>query len=248
MRTVAVVQARMGSSRLRGKVLADVGGRSMLARVVRRTARARRLAEVVVATTTGGADDPVAAEAAALGAGVFRGGEDDVLDRYHRAAGRFAVDLVVRITADCPLIDPEVIDRVVAAATEADGVRPDYASTTLERTLPRGLDVEAFTAEALAAAWREAREPYQRAHVTPYLYEHPERFTLLAVAVPAPPGAAGHRWTVDTAEDLELVRALYRRLGDDDAFGWRDALRVVETEPHLAEINRGVRQKALQEG
>lgn len=245
MKTVAIVQARSGSSRLPSKVLADIAGRTMLARVVRRTRRARCLDEVVVATTEAAADDAVAAEGAALDVAVHRGSEDDVLDRYRRAAEAAAAEAVVRITADCPLIDPAVIDRVVEAFAAAGA---DYASTTLERTLPRGLDVEAFTAEALARAWREAEEPYQRSHVTPYLYEHPERFALLPVTVPAPPGAAALRWTVDTAEDLELVRALYDRLGGDDAFGWRAALALVDAEPYLAEINRGVRQKALREG
>ena len=178
---------------------------------------------------------------------IFRGSEDDVLDRYAGAACAASAEVVVRITADCPLIDPELIDRVVEAmfATEP---RPDYASTALQRTLPRGLDVEAFTAVALDHAWSEAREPYQRSHVTPYLYEHPERFALLPVAAAAPPCAADLRWTVDTSEDLELVRALYRRFGDEDTFGWREALTAVAEEPRLAEINRGVRQKALQEG
>ena len=245
MKTVAIVQARMGSTRLPGKVLADVGGRSMLARVVRRTRRSRRLDQVVVATSNGAGDDSIAAECAGLGVDVFRGSEDDVLDRYHRAAAAAAAEVVMRVTADCPLIDPAVIDAAIAAFSAA-GV--DYASTTADRHLPRGLDVEVFTSEALDRAWHEAHQPYERAHVTPYLYEHPDRFTLLAVAIPAPPGATDHRWTVDTAEDLELVRALYRRFGHDDAFGWRDALAVVEAEPHLAQINRRVRQKALQEG
>jgi spore coat polysaccharide biosynthesis protein SpsF len=247
VRTVAIIQARMGSTRLPGKVLADLGGRTVLARVVRRTARARELDAVWVATTEAPGDDAVVAECAALGVPVFRGSEDDVLDRYRDAACAADAAVVVRITADCPLIDPELIDRVVEAMFAAEP-RPDYASTALQRTLPRGLDVEAFTAAALDHAWQEAREPYQRAHVTAYLYEHPERFALLPVVVAAPPGAAELRWTVDTPEDLELVRALYRRFGDDDTFGWHEALSAVAEEPHLAEINRGVPQKALQEG
>jgi spore coat polysaccharide biosynthesis protein SpsF (cytidylyltransferase family) len=245
VRTVAVIQARMGSRRLPGKVLEDVRGCSMLARVVRRTRRARRLDEVVVATTRSRSDDRIVEECCALGVKVHRGSEDDVLDRFQRVAEAYAADAVVRITADCPLIDPYVIDDVVEALTAA---RADYASTTLERCLPRGLDVEAFTADALSCAWREASEPYQRVHVTPYIYENPAFFELFAVAVPAPKGAVAQRWTVDTAEDLALIRALYARLDDDDTFGWRDVLAVVEAEPHLAELNKGVRQRALHEG
>jgi spore coat polysaccharide biosynthesis protein SpsF len=243
MKIVAVIQARTGSSRLPGKVLADVGGRSMLARVVRRAGRAERLDGVVVATTDRPADDAIVAECRELGVTVFRGSEEDVLDRYQGAARATDAGVVVRITSDCPLIDPEVIDRVVAALLADDA---DYASNTLERTYPRGLDVEAVTAEALAQAWRKAQEPYQRVHVTPYLYQHPDRFRLRSVTSGV--DAGHHRWTVDTAEDLELVRALYSRLGNDDDFGWRRALVVVEAEPELADLNRRIRQKALEEG
>ena len=173
---------------------------------------------------------------------VYRGSEDDVLDRYYRTARAFAAEAVVRVTSDCPLIDPAVVDRVVREFLDAG---PDYASNILERTFPRGLDTEVVTREALARAWREAGEPYQRIHVTPYVYQHPDRFRLLSVA--AELDASGHRWTVDTAEDLALVRALYDRLGNGDAFGWRQALEVVEREPEIAALNRRVRHKALEE-
>ncbi len=243
MSTVAIIQARTGSTRLPHKVLADVGGRTMLARVVRRTRRARRVDEVAVATTGRPDDEAIVAECRALEVAVFRGSESDVLDRYYRAARQLGAETVVRVTSDCPLIDPAVVDRVVR---EFAAAAPDYASNTLERTFPRGLDTEVLTFEALERAWRKAGEPYQRVHVTPYIYQHPDRFRLLSVV--AELEAGDHRWTVDTAEDLELVRVLYDRLGNGDAFGWRQALAVVEREPELTALNRRVQQKALAEG
>lgn len=242
MTTVAIVQARMGSTRLPGKVLADLGGRPMLARVLERLGRSRTLDLVVVATTTEPADDTVARLCEELRVPVYRGSEDDVLERYAEAARRFGADVVVRITADCPLLDPEVVDRVVEHF-HTEGA--DYASNTLERTFPQGLDVEVFRAEALALAAREAREPWERAHVTPFLYRHPDRFALASLTQDRV--AARHRWTVDTAEDLELARKLYARLGDSDG-GWLEALNLVERDPSLAAINAGVEQKRLEEG
>jgi len=237
---VAVVQARTGSTRLPGKVLADVAGRSMLARVCERLGRAETIDRVIVATTTGPADRAVAAECARLGVACFRGSEGDVLGRYHGAAAACGAGVVVRVTADCPLIDPEVVDRVVLAFLDA---RPDYASNTLTRTWPRGLDAEVFPAAALARAHREARLPYEREHVTPYFYGHPERFRLQSVTGPG--RLAHHRWTVDTPDDLRLIRTIYARLGPDGTFSWRDAARLFDREPALADLNRHVRQKPL---
>jgi spore coat polysaccharide biosynthesis protein SpsF len=239
---VVLVQARMGSERLPGKVLADLGGRSMLARVVRRAGRASRVDTIVVATTEQPGDDAIVAECERLGVAVFRGDEDDVLDRYHGAAAAHDAGVVIRVTADCPFIAPEVID-LVLAAREAAGA--DYASNTLARTYPRGLDAEVMTSEALARAWREARGVHQRAHVTPYLYENPALFRLASVENAR--DLSGLRWTVDTAEDLALARALYERVGNDDEVAWERLVEVVEAEPGLASLNRGVVQKDVAE-
>lgn len=240
MRVVAVIQARMGSSRLPGKVLMDIAGRSMLARVVERVQRAPGIHEVVVATTVAPADDAVAAEAGRLGVTCFRGSEQDVLDRYYQCAQAHAAQVIVRVTADCPLLDPEVTGHVVAAFLEH---RPDYASNTLERTYPRGLDTEVFSMDALTRAWREALQPHQREHVTPYFYENPDLFTLLSVT--DCDGEYGHhRWTVDTADDLRFVRAVYEALGGD-LFGRHEILPLLAKRPELAAINAHVRQKAL---
>ncbi|MFW6175182.1 MAG: cytidylyltransferase domain-containing protein [Acidobacteriota bacterium] len=242
MTTVAIVQARMGSTRLPGKVLAEIEGRPMLSRVLGRLGRARTLDAVVVATSTEPGDDPVAELGRELRVPVFRGSEEDVLDRYAGAARQLAADAVVRVTADCPLIDPQVVDRVVQRFRESGA---DYASNTLKRTYPQGLDVEVFRREALEQAAREAREPWERAHVTPYLYHHPERFALVSVTHDR--DLSRHRWTVDTREDLKLVRALYRR-ADDPYAGWQELLRIAESDPSLRAINAGVVQKALEEG
>lgn len=240
---VAIIQARIGSTRLPGKVLVDLGGRPMLARVVRRTQRAARVDQVVVATSTDPADEPIVALCHELGVASFRGSREDVLDRYYQAALAYPADIVVRVTSDCPLIDPEVIDRVVAAFMDLE---PDYASNTICRTYPRGLDTEAVSFEALRRAWREALLPYQRIHVTPYFYQNPEIFAIFPV-IQGEDLSEG-RWTVDTPEDLAFLRAIYARLGPDDAFSWQDVWRLLRKEPELAALNQHVCQKQLVEG
>lgn len=245
--TIAIIQARMNSTRLPGKVLAELGGRSMLGQVVFRVRLAETVDRVVVATGAGQADDPIERECRRLDVACFRGSQQDVLDRYHQAAAMHGADVIVRITADCPLADPAVIDHVVRAMLAR---RPDYASNTLTRTWPRGLDTEVFTAAALERAWREASEPYERTHVTPYFYQHPDRFHLLAVTNGE--DHSRHRWTVDTPEDLAFARAIYARLDaamdSPRSTSWHDVLGLVTEEPALAEMNRDVRQKSLVEG
>jgi len=242
MKIVAVIQARMGSTRLPGKALKDIHGRSMLARVVRRAGRSALIDKLVVATTEKKADDAIVSECDSLGISCFRGSEDDVLDRYYQAARAFSADSIVRITSDCPLIDPEIIDRVVQAFLDNG---PDYASNTIESTYPRGLDVEAFTFDALKKAWCDASADFQHVHVTPYVYQHPEQFKILSVS--GGENWSNYRWTVDTREDLKLVRAVYEMIDRDDYFSWRDVLELFRKEPNLAELNRHIRQKSLEE-
>lgn len=243
MRVVAIVQARMGSTRLPGKVIEDIEGESVLARVVNRLRRARLIDEVLVATTDRAADDAIVKECRSLSVMISRGDQDDVLDRYFRAAQLAKAEIVVRITSDCPLIDPQITDKTIAAFLVG---RPDYASNSLVRSYPRGLDTEVMSFAALGRAWQEARKPYEREHVTPYIYEHPAEFKLLAVTGDA--DYSGHRWTVDTPEDLALVRAIYARLKDNATFLWQDVLDVLDREPELMELNRSIMQKALHQG
>ena len=233
----------MGSTRLPGKVLKDLGGKTVLSRVVSRVRRSQFIDEVDVATSTESADTAIVEECHRLGAAVFRGNEADVLDRYYRAAQAAKAEAIVRITSDCPLIDPVVSDQTVRAFLDE---QPDYASNVQVRTYPLGLDTEVMTFEALETAWREASESFQRVHVTPYLYQHPERFRLLSVIGQA--DYSQNRWTLDTPEDLEFLQAVYAGLGNQDDFSWRDVLHLMKQEPKLAEINRHITQKAVREG
>lgn len=240
-RTVIIIQARMNSSRLPGKILMDIAGETMLARVVRRATRATGIDHTVVATTSNPSDDATTAECARLGVSCFRGSEEDVLDRYYQAARATHAELVVRVTADCPLIDPELLDQVI---NELKQSHADYASNTLIRAWPQGLDVEVFTRAALEYAWREAQHPWQRSHVTPYIYQHSEIFRLHALTSAEDYSAL--RWTVDTAADLAAIRAIYREFQEFD--DWYAALAVIKRNPAISEINRAIKQKSLEEG
>ena len=236
--TTAIIQARMSSTRLPGKVLLDLAGEPMLARVVARTKRAKTIDRTIVATTVEPEDEPIVALCRARGWAVSRGSRDDVLDRYYQAAVADGADPIVRITSDCPLIDPGVIDRVVRQLTA--GV--DYASNiNPTRSFPRGLDVEVFTFASLAAAWGEASDSSSREHVTPFLYRHPERFRI-ALVESERPEAADHRWSVDTPEDYELMRRILARFGDQK-FGWLDVLELLDRHPDWIELNRHIAQK-----
>lgn len=237
-RTVAVIQARTGSTRLPGKVLLPLLGEPLLGHVVRRTRAATLVADVVIATTTLPADDPIIELGASIGCEVVRGSEMDLLSRYLVAAHATGAERVVRITSDCPLIDPSLIDDVVAAL---DRDAADYASNSLPpRTYPRGLDTEVVTLAALEAADREDRDPASREHATPWIRSHPDRFRLVRVA--ADVDRSAHRWTVDTPEDYELVRRIYDALGNG-TFAWLEALAVVEANPAWSDLNRHVEQK-----
>jgi spore coat polysaccharide biosynthesis protein SpsF len=243
MNFVTIVQARMGSTRLPGKVMLDLCGKTVLARVVERVKRSRLAGEVVIAATLHPADDVLVDEARLLGVKIFRGNEADVLDRYYHTAKRFAADAVVRICSDCPLIDPGIVDCTIQAFLDTN---VDYASNALGRTYPRGLDTEVMTSRTLSRCWREAAVFYQRSHVTPYIYENPGEFRIARVCHQEEYGDL--RWTLDTPEDLAFLRAVYDRMANQDEFGWHDVLRLLEREPELLELNQHVRQKALCEG
>ncbi|HLF36772.1 MAG TPA: glycosyltransferase family protein [Anaerolineales bacterium] len=241
-RVVAIVQARMASSRLPGKVLADIGGQPMLVRVLERARRASRLALVVVATSTEKDDDAVVALCADRAYDCYRGDPLDVLDRYVQTARRFEAEVIVRLTGDCPLIDPEVIDRTVAAFLEANPP-VDFAANRLpaERTFPIGLDTEVCSRTALELAGREAAARHHREHVMPFFYENPNRFRTLLVHNDVDYGHL--RWTVDTQEDLVLVREIYAQFAGKDHFSWMEVLDLYERQPRLAEINASVAHK-----
>jgi spore coat polysaccharide biosynthesis protein SpsF (cytidylyltransferase family) len=242
MKITAIVQARMGSTRLPGKVLRDLGGRTVLARVLRRLARASRIHELIVATTDSASDLDVVAECARLQFSCFRGSENDVLGRYLRAAEECRSDVIVRVTGDCPLIDPELVDEVVAACITNHA---DLSCNDVPHTFPRGLDVEAFTIETLYKVQDMAGQAYQREHVTPLVYERPDIFRTYSVK--GDRDLSHLRWTVDTPEDLQLIRAIYARFENRDDFGWREALALVDSHPELTEINAHVAQRSVTE-
>lgn len=227
----------MGSTRLPGKVLADVGGTPLIAHVVERARRIGGVDEVALAIPDLAEDDQLAEAGDALGVRVVRGSPDDVLDRYALAASATSADVVVRVTGDCPLLSPSVSSRVVAAVAGSD-----YASNTLERTYPRGLDTEAFTVDALRAAADEAQEPAEREHVTPFIWRRPERFRLRSVRDAV--DRSGLRWTVDVPEDLELVRTIVAELGRSE-FDANDVLELLERRPELSILNADVAQKPI---
>jgi glutamate-1-semialdehyde aminotransferase/spore coat polysaccharide biosynthesis protein SpsF (cytidylyltransferase family) len=211
---LAVIQARMGSSRFPGKALADICGRPMIWHVIDRARRASRIDEILVATTDRPSDDSIADFCATQGLACFRGREHDVLDRFYHAAKKFNAHSVVRITADCPLIDPDVIDQVIDRFSDG---KWDYASNTLRYTYPDGLDTEVFSFAALQRAWHEATKPSDREHVTPFMKG--EQFAICSVENDKPlPVDAPVRWTVDYPSDLEFVRAIYSKLADRTDF------------------------------
>ena len=232
----------MGSSRLPGKVLSDLAGKPMLACVVERTACAKTVEDVVVATTSLPGDDVISDFNNAQGYSCFRGSENDVLDRYYRAALEYRADVIVRVTSDCPLIDPQIVDQVVREFLERQpGL--DYASNVVpDRTYPRGLDVEVISLGALHRAWKEDQNPAWREHVTPYIYNHPELFRIHCVTNNV--DISSMRWTVDTPEDLALVRRIYSHLGHTN-FHWQDVLGILDQHPDWLEINRQVEQKPV---
>ncbi|HEY0193915.1 MAG TPA: glycosyltransferase family protein [Kofleriaceae bacterium] len=241
-RCVAIVQARMGSTRLPGKVLAELGGTTMLEQVIRRLRGARRIHEIVIATSTSPEDDVIVREADRISTWAYRGSEADVLARYAGAARAYRAGTVVRVTADCPLLDPEVIDQVIGALTPD----LDYASNTHARSFPRGLDVEAMHVDTLERIARMAMSVGSREHVTAFLMEAPQLFRTSQVR--AAQDDSDLRCTVDTPDDLALVRELYDALALAGApQPYRKVVEAVRARPELAAINAHVTQKPWQD-
>lgn len=260
-RVIAIIQGRMSSSRLPGKILADIAGQPMLQRVLIRTSRSATVTETIFATTTDASDDPVAAYCDFSGVPFTRGSQFDVLDRYYQTAKQAKANVVVRITADCPVIDPNLIDDVVNTLLQGgynfvcNRLPPPY-----HRTYPIGLDVEACTFKVLEKAWKEAKEPQHREHAMPYLYEGVEltRQSRTLEIGTSPRGFkvavlhhttdfGDYRWTVDTPEDLEFMRQVYNLFDGRDDFTWKEVLDLVHNEPELMEINAGIKHKTLKD-
>jgi glutamate-1-semialdehyde 2,1-aminomutase len=232
MKTVAIVQARMGSTRFPDKVMRPVRGTPLIELLLRRLARARQIDEIVVATADTPANEPLVAHVRKLGHSVYRGSEQDVLDRYYQAAKLVGADVVVRITGDCPLVAPELVDSVIGAFKSGD---VDYVCNTEPPTYPDGLDVEVFSFRGLKTAWQEAREPTQREHVTPYLRESGKFRTL---RLRHSEDLSGERWTVDEPADFTVVSAVFEHFHPRDDFGWQEVVRLLRSRPELFAANR----------
>lgn len=242
MRRVIVVQARTTSTRLPRKVLMDLCGRPMLAQQLRRLKLCRRVEDIVLATTRNASDDPIVELAEVEQVRWFRGDEDDVLGRYMGAAREAKAEMIIRITSDCPLIDPGVTDQVVRELEE-NSRRADYASNVIRRTFPQGLDTEVFLIDVLERMFRLAESCSAHEHVTHFLlHEHPDLF--LTRSVEDCEDNSDLRWTVDQEEDLRMVRQLYETLDlDCTDVSYADIVKYVRSHPEVAAINVGIRQK-----
>jgi spore coat polysaccharide biosynthesis protein SpsF len=241
---VAIIQARMGSSRLPGKVLMEICGEPMLSWVIKRAGKATLINQIIVATTTETIDDAIEQYCHQNHIICFRGSSADVLDRYYQAATLYQADVIVRLTADCPLIDPSLIDSTVTAFLDSSA---EFAANRLpppfKRTYPIGLDVEVVSMVALERAWKESTVLYEREHVLPYLYEIKDRFKVLTINNDVDYGA--YRWTVDTQQDLVFIQSLVEKFGCRMDFSWKDVIKLLENTPELIQINAQVKHKSF---
>lgn len=231
MRIVVIIQARMGSTRLPGKVLMDLAGKPAIQRVFERSCRISGIDEVIIATTLAERDNVLVEFCRSKGFPVYRGSEDDVLDRYYQSAKQLSADAIVRITGDCPLIDPCEVDKVVE--TFRNG-RFDYVSNTQPRMLPVGLDAGIGSFASFERSWQEAREKSEREHVTQYIRRHPDIFKIGSVAYDE--DCSHHRWTLDDQDDYAFLSKVFDRLGERNLFGHlNEVLMMLEETPSRGE-------------
>lgn len=239
MDVIAIVQARMGSTRLPGKVLKKINNRFVLDYVIERLKFSDRINDVILATTTDKKDDVLETYAIEREVRYFRGSEEDVLSRYYHAAKKYGGEIIVRITSDCPLIDPEIVDNVINKHIDN---KVDYTSNVIKRTYPRGLDTEVFNFDVLAEAYKNANEKYQQEHVTSYMIEHPEKFKLQNIEAKGKLKRPDIRITVDTEEDFELIKKIILHFNNLN-FKTEDIIGFLDRNPELIEINKNIIQK-----
>lgn len=236
MKAFAIIQARSGSTRLPGKVLLKVMGKTILEYVLERVGKAKNIKGIIVATTQKEEDIRIVDLVESLGIRTYRGSDEDVLDRYYQAAQLLGIKHIVRITADCPLIDPQIIDNAIVLYVES---KADYCSNTLDETFPDGEDVEVFSFKALRSAWKNAKLISEREHVTPYIKKNPAMFKL--VNLENNTDLSAKRWTVDTKEDFRFIKAILEALYPiKPGFNSEDILEFLKNKPHLEEINKGI--------
>jgi spore coat polysaccharide biosynthesis protein SpsF len=231
----------MGSTRLPGKILKKVLNKSLLEYQIERVRRAKSIDQIVIATTTKEADDQIVEEANRLSLSFYRGQEENVLDRYYHTAKEYEADIVVRLTSDCPVIDPFIIDKVIDVLLK-NRSNYDYVSNTLERTYPRGMDTEVFTYQSLREAYKNADNQIYKEHVTTYIYNHPQHFRLGRVINHE--DNSHYRWTVDTPEDFELIKKIIEELYPQNPhFSIDDILDLLAVHPDWNKINSFIEQK-----
>jgi len=244
-KTGLIIQARMGSSRLQGKIMMNIGTKPILQWVIERTKRASLIDKVIVATSVKTEDNIIGRLCKRLDIGCFRGSEHDVLDRYYKASKELKRDSIVRITSDCPFVDPVIIDEVIKIHFKN---KNDYTMNNTEDSYPRGLDMEIFNFKSLEESYLNAKNPYQREHVSVYMYEHPEIFKIERVEADGILRRPGYRFCVDTEDDLKLARKIYLMLHrSKKPINAYNIIKLLDLHPELTRINAHVKQKGLGE-
>jgi len=244
MNIVCIIQARIGSTRLPGKVLKEICGKTVLEHDIDRLKRVKNIDEIVIATTTLEKDNVIVNEAKRLGVKIFRGSEENVLSRYYYAAKESNAEVIVRVTSDCPLIDSEITEGIIQYFVDNNS-KYDYVSNTIKRTYPRGLDTEVFSSDALKKAFNEATLDSNKEHVTPYIWSNPNIFRLGYFMNNI--DYSDLRWTLDTEEDFELINRIYKHLyiKKNNEFNMNDIIDLYNRYPELREINKNITQKKI---
>jgi len=243
-KTVAIIQARCGSSRFPNKVLQTIGSGTIIEHVITRVSQATRIDQVILAVPDTPEDTPLIRFTDRCQLSAFKGSRDDVLDRYYRAAKEHASRTIVRITGDCPLIAPELIDECIKIFQQSDY---DYVTNHVKPSYPRGFDCEVFSMNALEAIWQRAKRPYEREHVTPFLYEHPDEFRVYDVLAPPHLNRPNYRVCVDTPEDLTLVKKIFEAFPGRMDMTAEEIINILDKNPDWVKINRHIQQKELRE-
>jgi len=241
LEVIAIVQARMGSTRLPGKVMMKVKGKSILYYVIERIKKSKLINQIIIATTTNKNDDIIVKEAKKLNVDFFRGSENDVLSRYYFAAKKTSADIIVRITSDCPLIDYKIVDKVIKRHLDASA---DYTANVIKRTYPRGFDTEVFNFNTLEKSYNDGEKNYHREHVTKYITEHPEKFNIVNVEAKGKMRRPDIRITVDTEEDFKLIKEVILHF-NNISFEAIDIIEFLNENTDLLEINKNVKQKEV---
>ncbi|BFN05018.1 cytidylyltransferase domain-containing protein [Clostridium tetani] len=242
MKVVCIVQARIGSTRLPGKVLKKICGKTVLEHDIDRLRKIKNIDEIIIATTILEKDNAIVKECERLGVKYFRGSEEDVLSRYYYAAKENNADIVVRVTSDCPLIDSGVSEKIIQYYLDNIN-KYDYVSNTIERTYPRGLDTEVFSLKALEKAFNESKLQRDREHVTPYIWSNSDIFKLYHYKNDK--DYSELRWTLDTKEDYRLISSIYENFRNKKCFSMHEIIKLLERNPEIKYINRYVQQKEI---